>query len=793
MTPMTFCDMSRGGVPFPAVPINAAHIDQLVAAGKYADAARAASKVGAHARAAELYERIWEFADAARAARAAGDTARALRNAIDARDEALAAELVAELTGAGDDGLRAAVDTLAARRRFAIAAPLAEQLGEREQAIDFYKRGNLDLDAARLLEEEGRDREAGRLLERVIEQGDDAPAIRQAHLRLGLLLARRMQHDEAVRHLQEAARHDDTRARARRALVVELVALGLRDAARDVLALARNDDPTLPSDVDALVQSERSARPHTTGERDLEIVGGRYRLERLIGAGASGRVFRARDEVSGHRVAIKLLNTEYARGRQLFERFVREAGVASALRHPNIVEVYDFSAEAGYTVMELMPGGSLRERLDGRMPETQVVRMASDILGGLEQAHQRGVIHRDIKPANIFFDARGTAKLGDFGVAHLLDLGQTQTGGLIGTLAYMAPEQITGARLTITADLYALGVTLFEALTGRLPFLGPDFVAQHLGEVPPPVSELAANVSPAWDPIIERLLAKDPSARFDSVDELRRAIAAIDLGDAAGPKPLILPRGQKRAPTSETSAASIPIPGDEADEEETPRYHHETPLGRTEISTLSRALDTVLNRSVVIERFDEEAPLEDVERRLQVLARGGGPFLQRSLGYDRPRRTAVYEAPAGSNAAEAFVDQPLRARAAIRLLKRLARALAPLHETGDVHGALDATRILLDDHDMNPTVLVAGLGPAADTRPADDVAAVLNIVTHAAGAPPSGRIEDFVDIALAELSPTERGAILSLPVPTTGEELYAFADAIEIALLKARRRARKHL
>ena len=117
--------------------------------------------------------------------------------------------------------------------------------------------------------------------------------------------------------------------------------------------------------------------------------------------------------------------------------------------------------------------------------------MALDIIGGLEAAHHRGVVHRDVKPANIFFDARGTAKLGDFGVAHLVDLGQTQTGGLIGTLAYMSPEQITGAPISIAADLYALGVTLFEALTGRLPFLGPDFVAQHLGEAPPPASAVA--------------------------------------------------------------------------------------------------------------------------------------------------------------------------------------------------------------------------------------------------------------------------------------------------------------
>ena len=131
--------------------------------------------------------------------------------------------------------------------------------------------------------------------------------------------------------------------------------------------------------------------------------------------------------------------------------------------------------------------------------------MALEIIGGLEAAHHRGVVHRDIKPANIFFDARGTAKLGDFGVAHLVDLGQTQTGGLIGTLAYMSPEQITGAPITIAADLYSLGITLFEALTGRLPFLGPDFVAQHLGE--------AAAGADQRSPTTVARLGSDPRAR----------------------------------------------------------------------------------------------------------------------------------------------------------------------------------------------------------------------------------------------------------------------------------------
>ena len=209
---------------------------------------------------------------------------------------------------------------------------------------------------------------------------------------------------------------------------------------------------------------------------DREVIAGRYRLDEMLGSGGAGRVFRARDEVSGRDVAIKLWSTELARGNQAYERFVREAKVASTLRHANLIECYGFSAEMGYIVMELM-AGSLADRVSDAMTEKSVRRMALDVLGGLELAHQRGIIHRDVKPANVFFDARGIAKLGDFGVAHLTDLGQTQTGGLIGTLAYMAPEQITGARLTITADLYSLGVTVFEALTGRPPFLGPDFVA----------------------------------------------------------------------------------------------------------------------------------------------------------------------------------------------------------------------------------------------------------------------------------------------------------------------------
>src|SRR5262249_38992427 len=142
--------------------------------------------------------------------------------------------------------------------------------------------------------------------------------------------------------------------------------------------------------------------------------------------------------------------------------------------------------------------------------------------------------------ANVFFDARGTAKLGDFGVAHLVDLGQTQTGGLIGTLAYMSPEQITGASISVAADLYALGVTLFEAITGRLPFLGPDFVAQHLGEPPPAASAAGEGVAAGWDPILAGLLVKNPQDRTATLADLRRQLEQLDLGG----QPRIGPRAR---------------------------------------------------------------------------------------------------------------------------------------------------------------------------------------------------------------------------------------------------------
>jgi len=750
-----------------AVPGNSDEqsIEALIAAGRHADAARAATASGNHARAAEIYEKLWDFRGALAAAQAAGDTPRTLRYALELDDAVAASAALAQLT-ATDEGTRTALDLLTRLRRHADAAPLAERLGETARAIELYTRGYRSLDAARLLEAQGRDRDAGRLLERALDLAA-APERGPIQLALGRILARRGAYPEAARLLQEVRKDPALRAEAQRHLIAALAAMGLRDGARAALLELRGADAALPADLDLYLRSWRDEVAERKTGRDREVVANRYRLDKLLGAGASGRVFLATDEIAGRSVAIKMFFAAGARGGAAYERFVREARLASTLRHPSLVEVYDVSVERGFLVMEYLPGGSLAQRLAGgeRLAPAQVRRIALDVIAGLEAAHHRGVVHRDLKPANVFFDARGTAKLGDFGVAHLVDLGQTQTGGLIGSLAYMSPEQITGAPISIAADLYALGITLFEALTGRLPFLGPDFVAQHLGEPAPAATAIAPDLPGGWDPIFADLLAKNPQERTPTLGDLRAQIEALDLGG----QPRLGPRRQHISGTH-----SIVALADEGEAQ--PRYQFETPLGGTAISELVRAVDTVLDRSVVIERFDPSDEATRALDRARLLGRAQSPFVQRALSLDRAARVAVFEAPAGA----AFADSPPHVPPAetVRMLKRLARAAAAIQEAGGSHGAISSRTIVLDDG-AAPTVMAAGLGPVVESRPEDDVTAIIAVVAEIVGSEPSFE-------AVARALTEEVGADLPRFVaPVDGESLWAAADALDIAVLAA--------
>lgn len=754
-------------------------VDKLVAEGRYQDAAEAATAQGLHARAADLYERIWDFSSAARSAEAAGDLPRALAATLEAKDVAGAARHLAALRERGESGKREALAIFAKRKHFAKAAELAEELGDSEQAIGLYQDGHLDLDAARLMVEVGQIREAGRLLERSVRDLDAGAQRSRGNLMLGEILGRLMQHEAAVRCLQDAALDEGCRSQAQAALITEFMAMGLREAARDILLELRQSDPSISPDVEAFVRSRAFRADLRKQPAEARIVGGRYQLDHLLGSGGSGRVYRATDTVSSKVVALKLLASTHAHGGEPYLRFTREAQIAKGLRHPNLVEVYDFSADQGFLVMELMLGGSLETKMGRGITPTTLRRMCLDVLAGLELAHQRGIVHRDIKPANIFFDARGIAKIGDFGVAHLLDLGQTQTGGLIGTLAYMSPEQITGAPLSISADLYGLGVTLFEGICGRLPFQGPDFVAQHLGEQAPLASDISG-CDPAWDPILERLLAKNPGDRFDSIAALRRELQGLELAD--DDRPLLIPPAPRRR-SAAVSAVMPTVRGDDEANEERTRYAFETSLGATSQSTLSRAIDTTLNRSVIIERFSSALD-EDAERRLYTLARGGGPYLQRALSYERNDAVAIFEAPTGSPIGER--EEALSTRLATSLLRRLARAIAPLHASDRAHGGLSDSTILLDERG-HPTILVCGLDAAwGPANAQSDVDAIMRVVAQAVGAGDTSdrsAREAIVDALVGKASIAVKARLLEVP-SCDGEELYKFAQAIELELLQ---------
>ncbi|HSJ65136.1 MAG TPA: protein kinase [Gemmatimonadaceae bacterium] len=263
---------------------------------------------------------------------------------------------------------------------------------------------------------------------------------------------------------------------------------------------------------------------------------GPYRIEREIGRGGMGVVYLAeRDDPQFHqRVALKVVRAEQAGAASHVSRFLAERQLLVSLEHPHIARLYDGGVTSDgrpYYTMAFCEGGSLAERLasHGALPVGEAVRIGRQLASALAAAHARGVIHRDVKPANVLFDASGAVRLSDFGVARLLDDDVTRSGAVLGTVAYLAPEQVTGRPVDHRADLWALGVTVYEMLAGRRPFHGPS-TAAVLYEIahgtPAPVAGFAPAVPPAIERLVGRLLRKDPDARPQSAAEVERALDA---------------------------------------------------------------------------------------------------------------------------------------------------------------------------------------------------------------------------------------------------------------------------
>jgi serine/threonine protein kinase len=282
---------------------------------------------------------------------------------------------------------------------------------------------------------------------------------------------------------------------------------------------------------------------------------GPYQILTLLGKGGMGEVYRARDTRLARDVAIKVIPADLARDPERIKRFEQEARAAGALNHPNVCAILDIGTYEGspFVVMELLEGETLRERLNaGAIPVRKAVDYVAQVAHGLAAAHEKGVVHRDLKPENLFLTKDGRVKVLDFGLAKLtrpevlapageepVSIAATQTGAILGTMGYMAPEQVRGQNADARSDLFAMGAILHELLTGKRVFHGASYVETlHaiLNKEPAAFSASDRELPPGLEPIVRHCLEKEPEERFQSARDLAFALESLS-GGASGTTP----------------------------------------------------------------------------------------------------------------------------------------------------------------------------------------------------------------------------------------------------------------
>ncbi len=271
-------------------------------------------------------------------------------------------------------------------------------------------------------------------------------------------------------------------------------------------------------------------------------IGNRYKIESILGRGGMSSVYKAHDPNLKRTVAVKIIHQHLTDNSEFIKRFEQEAAVIAQLRHNNIVQVHDFNhdGDAYFMVMEYIPGETLAQKLEAlkqarmRMPLPDTVRILTTICNAVDYAHQKRMIHRDLKPANVMINLMGEPVLMDFGIARMIggNTGQTNTGAAMGTAAYMSPEQINGQSADHRADIYSLGIILFEMLSGTPPYDGDstyEIMLKHLNEPLPNIKDIEANTPNSLVIILEKALEKDPEYRYQTAGEMGTALATLGV------------------------------------------------------------------------------------------------------------------------------------------------------------------------------------------------------------------------------------------------------------------------
>ncbi|HLI31449.1 MAG TPA: Stk1 family PASTA domain-containing Ser/Thr kinase [Solirubrobacteraceae bacterium] len=481
------------------------------------------------------------------------------------------------------------------------------------------------------------------------------------------------------------------------------------------------------------------------------MIDGRYRVIDRIGAGGMADVYLAHDELLGREVAVKILHERFASDEEFVERFRREASAAAQLSHPNIVAIFDRGSWNGtyYIAMEYVPGRTLKQliRERGPLPAEEAIEIAIQVLRAASFAHRHGVIHRDIKPHNVILGEEGRVTVTDFGIARAGNSEMTHTGSIMGTAQYLSPEQAQGAEVTAAADIYAVGVLLYELLTGVVPFEGESAVAialQHLSSAPARIAERNPAVSPQLEAVVMRALAKSPGDRYASAEELIAALAQARSGAPAG------------AAAAEPPTAALLLPP------EIPKQAYASGMASAEAAAAN-------GRSTPAERAQATGGSSWRRRRTAialVLALLAGGAIAAALLLSAPAESVSVPALAGQS--QAVAVQTLRALHLVAIAEPAASTAPP----GTVVSQRPApgttlsvgSRVYLTISTGAGTALIPKVAGLAERRALALVSAAGFKTTVARQSSPSRRVGTVISTSPPEDVEAQRGALVTLYV-----------------------------